>query len=215
MENIDKKINLYKLVSKAIIKKYNNSEKKFTLEEHIQDIINKLEQVYLIETRAYIEALRYDQETLPPFLWQDKACLQIKFHAIFLGYIDKIIESNKKRLIYGDSNENNRYLSLRKQILSNLVYNFEFDDLEIFIKILENIPSYNLFPKLYEDSIIYKLQVPLHQELINAYNIGFTCSKTYTFEEIYMLYIDFRSEFDILRKSSISIVNKEVKSKKL
>lgn len=151
-----------------------------------------LKKIDSIETRSDIEMQRYQNTTLPGFLWQEKYIAKFYFFAVMIGYIDgRIQDLNRdirhyedflwaheecyKKKIANLSVYIHNLMGVRDRIISE--YNQLTTEHDSFRKIADDIlktcPSYLKFTDLYVDSEENSLQLDLQQHLVTAYNVGF------------------------------------------
>ncbi len=221
------KINLYKAISQAIIKKYYANKNEVKFDNYLKDAIKNLKKINLIETRSNVELERYHNTTYPGFLWQEKINQKLHFFASMIGFIDGIIDnctreinfyshfedSNSKNEItkYKENQEN--FLKIRNNILIDFTKRKTNSDPTILITTLETIPSHQCFSELYNDSIINEYQLNLQQELVNAYNVGYTSYCYYGLNEILNLYNTLNLELTNYEELNQQVLKKEQEKK--
>ena len=210
--------NLYKVISQTIIKNYYASKNEIKLDKYLKDAIRNLKKINLIEARSQIELERYRSTQYPGFLWQEKINYKLHFFASTIGFIDGFIDNCTKEIEFYSSfnnkeNEINEYknnqtklLEIRNNILTNFTKRNTISDPTILISTLETIPAHKSFSELYNDAIKNKNQLNLQQELISAYNIGYTSVGHYNLDIILNLYKKLNEElqkYEDLNKNAL------------
>ena len=212
-----KKLNLYQTISQTIMKKYYNSKNKIKFDKYLQDAIKELKKINLIETRTKIEMERYHNTQYPSFLWQEKINQKSHFFASMIGFIDGFIDNctkkiefysnfdNKKKI---DEYKNNqtKLLEIRNNILNDFIKRNTISDPAILTTTLETIPAHKSFSELYNNAIANEYQLNLQQELVSAYNVGYTIFGHYNLDEILNLYNKLNSKlnnYEVLNQNTL------------
>lgn len=189
------KKNLYQKIS---LYKQNKFQKAFSFTKSDMIKIMKkaekcLKKIDMIIMRSDIEMERYENTTVPAFLWQEDYIANFYFFIVMIGYIDMCINEEKRNISYNshflwvnDSEEHqkkiekskeriNTILLDRDEIVNEFLNNINSKDsfYEMIERILKSNPSYLSFIDLYKDSEENNYQLSLQQHLINAYNIGY------------------------------------------
>ena len=150
-----------------------------------------IKKINLINKRKNIDLDKYKTTTYPAFLWQEEYIACFYLFATLIGYIDKKINEEKKRINFNSkfifSNDSSSSKEISKS--NNKIYNYLNDredalnkykiilkdsvESDVILKTLETQPSYNNFENLYKIDEESGMQLYVYQHLINAYNIGY------------------------------------------
>lgn len=199
-EVIRKKKTLYQAISQIIMKVYSTSKKKIKFNRYLQDAIRNLQTINLIEIRSQIELERYHNTQYFGFLWQEKINQELHFFASMIGFIDGFIDNCTREIefysnFYNKENKINEYknnqiklVEIRNKILLDFTKRNTVSHPKILMSTLETIPAYKSFTALYNDAIENSYQLNLQQELVSAYNIGYTSTGYYALDTILDLY---------------------------
>ena len=198
------KKNLYQKIS---LYKQNKFQKAFSFTKSDMIKIMKkaekcLRKIDLIKMRSDIEMERYENTTVPAFLWQEDYIANFYFFIVMIGYIDMCVNEKRRNISYNSyflwSNDKEYHqteieksekrikdiLLDREDIVNECLLNISSKDsfYEMIERVLKCNPSYLLFADLYRGSEENMYQLFLQQHLINAYNIGYI-SGNYNYSE--------------------------------
>lgn len=216
-----KKKNLYQAISQAIIKLCYVSKKEIKFDKYLQDAVRNLKRINLIETRSQIELERYNSTQYPGFLWQEKINQKLHLFASMIGFIDGFIDDCTKEIDFyshfNDStnkideykNHQNELLAIRDSILQDFVKRRTNRDPHILTSTLETVPAHKSFAELYNDSIENTYQLDLQQELVSAYNVGYTSVGHYDLDSILALYKNLNEKLEKYEDSNEDVLKKE------
>ncbi len=193
-------LNLYHVISKAIIKRYYAGKDEIKFDKYLKDAILNLKRINLIETRVKIELERYHrtQCTLP--LSQEKINYELRFFASMIGFIDGSIDDINREIeicykfvslayrVEEHNNNKSKLLEIRSNILSDYANKILDYTPEILITTLKTTPAYFSFSKLCEEGAKNLSILSTEQELISAYNVGYTSIGYYELDTILNLY---------------------------
>lgn len=239
-ETTDERPKVRQIINNFIQNSFHNDIRVFT-DQDILKLMRKavrlLKKADLIETRSKIEFDKYKMTSYPAFLWQEKYVASFFFFVTMLGYIDKRIEREQKNIefnehfLFADTEKEHphkddidkstckiqEYSLIRKEILDGYkaIMGDEDSHSDVILKTLETFPSYSQFDSLYQDHKENGTQLYLHQQLINAYNLGYVFKKN-NYDEIINKYRQLYSELLTAQQNNESIVyNKgQVKTRK-
>lgn len=208
---------LYQNISQAIIKLYYTSKKGIKFDKYLQDAVRTLKIINLIETRSEIELERYNNTQYPSFLWQEKINQKLHFFASMIGFIDDCTKEidfyshfdNKENEINEYEKNQSELLEIRNSILQDLAKRSTCHDPHILISTLETVPAHKSFTELYNDSIKNGYQLDLQQELVSAYNVGYTSFGHYDLDLILDLYKKLTEKLEIYEDSNENVLKKE------
>lgn len=216
-----KRKNLYQAISQAFIKIYYTSKNKIRFDKYLQDAVRNLKRINFIETRSQIELERYHETQYPSFLWQEKINQKLHFFASMIGFIDGFIDDCTKEIDFyshfnGKENEINGYkkyqselLEIRNNILQDFAKRSTNHDPQILMSTLETVPAHKSFTELYNDSIENEYQLNLQQELVSAYNVGYTSVGHCDLDSILALYKNLNEKLEKYESSNENVLNKE------
>lgn len=192
------KLNLYKLKSKMLHRKYNiklikeknNTDIIFLLNKYIYN----LKEINNIYKRADIESLKYNDTNYPDTIYNNYIVNYYSFYITIIGYIDGNIDTIKRNI-----KENIVILDIfnnfRETIINDLKSNKEIYTIKIIDNLINTNPCYlnitNYFNEIKYD--IYSKNIEL--DIILSYINGYKKSLEYSIISVYETYLNLINEY--------------------